>query len=131
HGLSGAVMDPRGLRELMPDYREKGCPIESDVTSDDVQFFTAGGAFRLPITPPMLSNHGNHILSLGNLVAWMAEIAEAKGVLVATEMPAASPLVESGRVLGMRTGDKGVNKLGEKKPNYQPGADCHAKCTVL
>jgi electron-transferring-flavoprotein dehydrogenase len=131
HGISGAVMDPRAMRELIPDYREQGCPIESDVASDDTYFFTSSGQFRLPVTPPMLQNHGNHILSLGNLVAWMAQIAEAKGVLVATEMPAASPLVENGKVLGVRTGDKGVNKLGEKKANYQPGADCHAKLTVL
>jgi electron-transferring-flavoprotein dehydrogenase len=131
HGISGAVMDPRAMRELMPDYREQGCPIESDVASDDTYFLTSSGQLRLPITPPMLQNHGNHILSLGNLVAWMAQIAEAKGVLVATEMPAASPLVENGKVLGVRTGDKGVNKLGERKANYQPGADCHAKLTVL
>ncbi len=131
HGISGAVMDPRAIRELMPDYREQGCPIAADVTSDDVYMFTGESQFRLPLTPPMLANHGNHLLSLGKLCAWMAEVAEAKGVLVATEMPAASALVEGGRVLGVRTGDKGVNRKGEKKPNYQPGADCHAKCTVL
>jgi len=131
HGISGAVMDPRAIRELMPDYREQGCPIAAEVASDDVLFFTPGGQFRLPYVPPILDNHGNHILSLGNLVAWLAAKAEEKGVLVATEMPAASPLVENGRVVGVRTGDKGVGKSGEKKPNYQPGADCRAKATVL
>ncbi len=131
HGISGAVMDPRAIRELLPDYRERGCPIESDVTADDVMFLTAGGNFRLPFTPPMLENHGNHILSLGRLVAWMAEIAEARGVLVATETPAASPIVENGRLAGVRTGDKGVDRHGERKPNFQPGADCRARCTVL
>jgi electron-transferring-flavoprotein dehydrogenase len=131
HGLSGAVMDPRGIRELMPDYREQGCPIASDATHDDVFMMWKGGNFRLPITPPMFENHGNHILSLGDLVAWMAEKAEAKGVLVATEMPAAHALVENGRVIGVQTGDKGLNKAAQPKPNYQPGAMCHAKATVL
>ncbi len=131
HGISGAVMDPRAMRELIPDYRERGCPIESDAGRDDVYFLWPTGQFRLPIVPPPLANHGNHVLSLGNLVAWMAGIAEEKGVLVATEMPAAQPLVEAGRVLGVRTGDKGVNKRREPKPNFQPGADCHAKLTVL
>ena len=131
HGISGAVMDPRALRELMPDFRERGCPIESEVTRDDVYILWEGGKLRLPIVPPMLDNHGNYLLSLGNLVAWMAGIAEEKGVLVVAETPAASPLVENGRVIGVRTGDKGVNKRGEHKPNFQPGADCHAKATVL
>ena len=131
HGISGAVMDPRGIRELMPDYREQGCPIANDVTGDDVYMFTSDASFKLPITPPMLANHGNHILSLGNLVAWLAGIAEQKGVLVATEMPAARAIVENGRVAGVITGDKGVSKTGEHKPNFQPGAECRARATVL
>ena len=131
HGISGAVMDPRALRELLPDFRERGCPIESEVTRDDVYLMWEQGQFRLPIVPPMLQNHGNYVLSLGNLVAWMAKLAEERGVLVVTETPAASPLVESGRLIGVRTGDKGVDKQGERKPNHQAGADCHAKATVL
>jgi electron-transferring-flavoprotein dehydrogenase len=131
HGISGAVLDPRALRELIPDYREQGCPIDADVTSDDVYFLTQQGEFRLPIVPPVLDNHGNHILSLGNLVAWLAGIAERKGVLVVTETPAARPIVETGKVLGVVTGDKGVDKKGGKKSNYQPGAECRAKATVL
>ena len=131
HGLSGAVLDPRALRELMPDSRERGCPIESDVTRDDVVFLSATGSFRLPVTPPMFENHGNHIVSLGNFTAWLAAEAEKKGVLVATEMPAAKALVEQGRVVGVQTGDKGLSKKGEKKPNYQPGAECRARVTVL
>ncbi len=131
HGISGAVMDPRGLAELLPDWRERGCPVESEVTRDDVFFMWGGGQFRLPFVPPMLDNHGNVVVSLGRLVAWLAGIAEEKGVLVATEMPAAAPLVEDGRVVGVRTGDRGVNKSGEKKANFQPGADCRARATVL
>src|SRR5262249_52693900 len=80
HGIAGAVLDPRALRELMADYREQGCPIESDVARDDVYFLWERGQFRLPLIPPMLDNHGCHILSLGRLVAWLATMAEAKGV---------------------------------------------------
>jgi electron-transferring-flavoprotein dehydrogenase len=131
HGISGAVMDPRAMRELIPDYRERGCPIESDVTSDDVYMLFEKSQFRLPLVPPMLANHGNHVLSLGNLVAWMAAIAEEKGVMVITETPAAKPLVENGRLLGVRTGDKGLDRHGARKSTFQPGADCMAKATVL
>jgi len=131
HGISGAVMDPRGMRELMPDFLERGCPIATEVQHDDVMFLWNAGQFRLPFVPPVLENHGNYVLSLGDLVGWMAGIAEEKGVLVATETPAASPLLENGRLIGVRTGDKGIGRNGEKKPTYQPGADCHAKATVL
>ena len=131
HGLSGAVLDPRALRELMPDYRAQGCPIAADVAHDELKFLTASADFTFPITPPMFQNHGNHLISLGNFVAWLATQAEAKGVLVATEMPAARALVENGRVTGVQTGDKGVAKDGSHKPNFQPGAICNAKATVL
>ena len=131
HGLSGAVMDPRALRELLPDFRERGCPIASEVRRDDLYLLWERGRFRFPFVPPMLANHGNFILSLGSLVAWMARIAEEKGVLVVTETPAASPLVENGRVVGLRTGDKGLDKLGRPKSVFQPGADCRARATVL
>ena len=72
HGISGCVMDPRGLRELLPDYREKGAPIEADVTSDDLYLFTKGGQIRFPFLPPPLQNHGNHVISLGALEKWLA-----------------------------------------------------------
>ncbi|HEY2954686.1 MAG TPA: electron transfer flavoprotein-ubiquinone oxidoreductase [Candidatus Eisenbacteria bacterium] len=131
HGISGAVLDPRALSELLPDYRARGCPIESDVARDDVYFLWERGQLRLPIVPPMLDNHGCHILSLGNLVAWLAAIAEEKGVLIATETPAARAILEDGRVAGVIAGDKGVNRKGEHKPNFQPGAECRARATVL
>ena len=131
HGLSGLVLDPRAMAELMPDFRAQGCPVASEVTSDDVYMMWDKGQVRLPLVPPMLENRGNLIASLGTLTEWMAGIAEAKGVLIATETPAASPLVENGRVAGVRTGDKGIDKHGQKKPTYQPGADCRARLTVL
>jgi electron-transferring-flavoprotein dehydrogenase len=131
HGFSGAVMDPRALRELMPDYAAKGCPLESEVTSDDVQILFERSAFRLPFAPPALQNHGNLIVSLGEFTKWLATQAESRGVLIATETPAQHPLLEGEKVLGVRTGDKGIDKHGEKKPAYQPGADCLARLTVL
>ncbi len=131
HGFSGAVMDPRGIAELLPDWRERGCPVAADVTGDEVYILTSGGQFKLPFLPPALHNHGNSIVSLGDLTKWMAGIAEELGVLIATETPAATPLVENGRLLGVRTGDKGIGKNGEKKGTYQPGADALAKVTVL
>ena len=131
HGFSGAVMDPRGMRELIPDFLEKGCPVAAEVTGDEVYILTEGGQFKLPFLPPALHNHGNYIVSLGDVTRWMAGIAEEMGVLIATETPAATPLVENGRVLGVRTGDKGVGKNGEKKSTYMMGADALAKATVL
>ncbi len=131
HGFSGAVMDPRAIRELMPDYEAKGCPIESPVTGDDVVVLFEKSSFRLPFVPPALNNHGNVIVSLGELTKWLGAQAEERGVLIATETPAQSPLLEDGKVLGVRTGDKGIDKHGNRKGTYQPGADCLAKVTVL
>ncbi|MEY4070162.1 MAG: hypothetical protein RL721_776 [Candidatus Eisenbacteria bacterium] len=131
HGFSGAVMDPRALRELMPDYAAKGCPIESEVTHDDVVILFEGSSFRLPFVPPALDNHGNVVVSLGELSKWLGAQAEERGILIATETPAQTPLLEGTRVLGVRTGDKGVDKHGQRKSSYQPGADCLAKVTVL
>jgi len=131
HGFSGAIMDPRGMAELLPDWRERGCPIAAEVTGDDVYLLSEGGQFKLPFLPPALQNHGNVIVSLGDVCKWMAGVAEELGVLIATETPAATALLENGRVLGVRTGDKGVNRSGERKSTYQPGADALAKVTVL
>ena len=131
HGFSGAVMDPRAIRELIPDYEAKGCPIESPVTGDDVYILFEKSAFRLPIAPPALENHGNLVVSLGELCKWLAAQAEERGVLIATETPAQHPLLEGTKLTGVRTGDKGVDKQGNRKPTYQPGADCQAKLTVL
>ncbi|MBI5836898.1 MAG: electron transfer flavoprotein-ubiquinone oxidoreductase [Candidatus Eisenbacteria bacterium] len=131
HGLSGAVMDPRGLDELLPDWRARGCPVESPVTSDDVMLLTAGGQFRLPVVPAPLQNHGNSVVSLGNLVRWMAVQAEELGVNVFPGFPAREPLLESGKLLGVRCADTGLNRSGQPKGGHQPGADLLARATVL
>src|SRR2546430_3620410 len=130
--LSGAVMDPRGLAELMPDFIEQGAPLESPVKEDHFLYLTKKRAIRAPITPPPLKNHGYYIVSLNRLTAWLGEQCEAAGVNIFPEFPGAEMLYdESDRVLGVRTGDKGIDKEGKRKPNFEPGVDLKAKVTVL
>ena len=131
HGISGAVMDPRALRELIPDFLEQGAPVESEAKDDQVYFMTEKSAFRFPINPPFLNNHGNYIISLGKFVQWLAQKAEAKGINVFTGFPGAELLIEGGAIVGVRTGDKGIDKNGNSKSNFEPGIDIRAKVTIL
>ncbi len=132
HILSGAVMDPRALKELMPDFVEQGAPLESPVTDDQFLYLTSKRAIRAPITPPPFKNHGYYIVSLNRLTAWLGEKCEEAGVNVFPEFPGADLLYdENDRVLGVRTGDKGIDKEGKPKPNFEPGVDLRAKVTVL
>jgi electron-transferring-flavoprotein dehydrogenase len=132
HALSGAVLDPRALRELWPDFEKEGCPLEAPVAEDEVWFLTAGGRWKAPWIPPPLRNHGNHVVSLGKLVRWMAEKVEARGgVDLFPGFGAAEPLLEGDRVVGVRCGDKGVAKDGTRKGSYEPGIDIRAKLTIL
>jgi electron-transferring-flavoprotein dehydrogenase len=131
HGISGCVLDPRAIRELLPDYREIGAPIEADVASDDLFYFTRGGQFRFPLLPPPLQNHGNHVISLGDFEKWLGALLEADGAYVLPNMPAVEGLFEDGRMVGVRTGDRGIDRQGRRKPNFEPGADVRAKVTVL
>ena len=132
HILSGAVMDPRGLAELIPNFLEAGAPLESPVKEDYFLYLTRKHAFRSPITPPPLKNHGYYIVSLNRLTAWLGEKCEKAGVNIFPEFPGANLLYdENDCVLGVRTGDKGVDKEGKPKPNFEPGVDLHAKITVL
>src|SRR5687767_2838551 len=132
HILSGAVMDPRALRELIPDFIEQGAPVESPVKEDYFLYLTERHAIRSPITPPPLKNHGYYIVSLNRLTAWLGEKCEEAGVNIFPEFPGADLLYdESDRVLGVRTGDKGIDKEGKRKANYEPGVDLQAKVTVL
>jgi len=130
HGISGAVMDPRGIAELMPDWLDRGCPIESPVTTDAFWFLTEKHKLAAPIMPPPLQNHGNYVLSLGELVRWLAPIVGEMGVDLFPEFPATRVLTENGAVVGVRTGDKGIDKHGEAKPNFEPGVDVRAKMTI-
>src|SRR3954470_16907250 len=131
HMLSGAVLDPSSLRVLVPDFVAKGAPLASEVHQDRVYFLTRTGKIPFPITPPPLKNHGNYIISLNRFVKWLAGLAEAEGIDVFTGFPATDILYEGDRVVGVRTGDQGVGKHGERKPTYEPGVDIRAKVTIL
>src|SRR4026207_2321062 len=132
HILSGAVMDPRALKELLPDFRARCAPLESPVNEDYFFYLTAKHAIRSPITPPPLKNHGYYIVSLNRLTAWLGEKCEEAGVNIFPEFPGADLLYDDeDRVLGVRTGDKGIDKEGKQKANYEPGVDLLAKVTVL
>src|SRR6202521_157772 len=127
--LSGAVVDPRAFAELFPEDWQSA-PFEAPVGKEQVLFLTAGGSWSLPIPPP-LQNHGCYVASLGKLLKWMAPRVEAAGVDVFYEFPAAAALLEEGRVVGVRTGDRGTGRHGEKKANYEPGIDIRTRCVVL
>src|SRR5712692_9083541 len=132
HILSGAVMDPRGLAELIQDFIEQGAPLESPVNEDHFLYLTSKRAIRSPITPPPLMNHGYYIVSLNRLTAWLGEKCEEAGVNIFPEFPGAEMLYDhEDRVVGVRTGDKGIDKEGKRKPNFEPGVDLLAKVTVL
>jgi electron-transferring-flavoprotein dehydrogenase len=131
HGISGAVMDPRAIAELMPDWLERGCPVESPVTSDAFWYLTENHKVVSPLTPPPMQNHGNYVVSLGEVVRWLAPIVGDMGVDLFPEFAATRVLVEDGRVAGVRTGDKGIDKNGQPKANYEPGVDIRAKMTIL
>ena len=131
HSLSGAVMDPRGLAELIPDFKEAGAPLDTPVTSDAVYFFTESRALRAPITPPPLKNKGKYVISLAKLSQWLGGRAEAAGVNVFTGFAGSGLLIEGNRVVGVQTDDKGIGKDGQRKSNFQAGYELRAKVTVL
>jgi len=131
HALSGAVVDPRALRELFPADWQKA-PFEGKVDHDheEVLFLTEKHALSLPIPPP-LENDGSYVASLGRLLKWMAPKVEESGVDLFFEFPAARALVENGRVVGVRTADRGVSHTGDKKANFEPGVDIRSQVVVL
>src|SRR2546425_3376940 len=120
HILSGAVMDPRGLAELIPNFIKQGAPLESPVKEDQFLYLTKKRAIRSPINPPPLNNHGYYIVSLNRLTAWLGEKCEEAGVNIFPECPGAEMLHDaSDHVVGVRTGDKGIDKEGKRKPNFE------------
>ena len=131
HNLSGAVMEPKALAELIPDFKEKGAPIEGEVKSEGVYFFTRKRAFKFPITPPPMKNHGNLIISLGKMVKWLGEQLSAAGVDALTTFAAQEALYEGEKVIGVQLGDKGVNPDGTPKGIFEAGPNLLAKCTVF
>jgi electron-transferring-flavoprotein dehydrogenase len=134
HILSGAVMDTRALTELIPDWKEKGAPLQTTVTEDKFLFLTEKGARATPnwLLPECFQNHGNYIVQLGNVVRWMGEQAEALGVDLFPGFAAAEILyTDSGAVRGVATGDMGVARDGTPTEHYQPGMELHARYTVF
>jgi electron-transferring-flavoprotein dehydrogenase len=131
HILSGAVVEPRALNELLPDWQAQGCPLDTRATEDQFVFLTKTRAFKSPITPPQMNNHGNYICSLGNVVRWLGTQAEALGVEIYPGFAAAELLIEDGRVVGIATGDMGITKQGEHGANYQPGMELRATYTLF
>ncbi|KAF0240492.1 MAG: electron-transferring-flavoprotein [Planctomycetota bacterium] len=130
HILSGAVMDPKGLDELIPNWRDEA-PHDGPVTADDVYFLTRKRKFRLPYVPPAMHNKGNYVMSLNRMVRWLGKKVEEKGIDLFTGFPGAEPLWEGGRLVGVRTGDKGIDKEGMHRSNFEAGVDIKAKITVL
>jgi electron-transferring-flavoprotein dehydrogenase len=133
HILSGAVMDPRALDELVPDWKAKGAPLDTPVTEDRFLFLTATSAVRTPsaLLPACFTNHGNYVISLGNLCRWLAREAEALGVEIFPGFAAAEVLFEGAAVKGVATGDMGINRKGEKTEAYQPGVELHGRYTLF
>ncbi len=134
HMLSGAILDPISMRELIPDFLERGFPIESKTGPESVYFLSKNGKFKFPIIPPNLANHDTYVISLNKVTQWLADqIASEFGdmVNVFTEFPGREVLYDGHRVIGIRTGDKGIDHHGQPKANMEPGVDIHAKMTIL
>lgn len=134
HILSGAVMDPRALTELFPDWKERGAPLNTAVTEDRVIFLNENGGRTLPngLLPDCFINHGNYIVRLGNVAKWLGEQAEALGVEIYPGFAGAEVLYdEAGAVKGVATGDMGLTREGEPGPNHQLGMELHAKYTLF
>ena len=131
HILSGAILDPSALRDLIPDFREKGAPLVADVQDEDVYVLTRSGKIPLPIIPPPLKNHGNSIISLNLFVRWLTTQVESAGIDFFTGFSGQDILMDGTRVVGVRTGDRGTGKHGEQKSTFEPGVDILAKVTIF
>ncbi|MBV9045894.1 MAG: FAD-binding protein, partial [Alphaproteobacteria bacterium] len=133
HILSGAVIDPVGISELFPDWKERGAPLDTPVTDDRFYMLGPAGSIRIPnfIFPPLMNNHGNYIASLSNVCKWLAQQAEALGVEIYPGFPAAALVIEGGVVKGVTTGDMGVAKDGHHKGEFTPGMNLLGKYTLF
>jgi electron-transferring-flavoprotein dehydrogenase len=130
HQLSGAIMNPKALAELVPDFEKSG-PLDTPVTDDAALLFTKGSSFRFPITPPPFKNKGNYVVSLSKVTKWLGGLVEATGVNVFKEFGGAELLYEGEGIAGVITEDKGLDKNGKPKDNFTPGYELRAKVTVL
>src|ERR1041385_7782708 len=130
HCLSGALLDPRSMRELLPGF-EKEAPLDAEVKKEGVYFLTEKGKIKSPITPPPLRDHGNYVISLNRLVKWLGGKVEETGITVFTGFAGSDLLFDGERVAGAQTDAKGVDKKTEPKGNFEPGYDLKAKVTIL
>jgi electron-transferring-flavoprotein dehydrogenase len=130
HCLSGALLDPRSMRELLPGF-ETEAPIDAEVTEESVYFLTEKGQYKLPIVPPPLRDHGNYVISINRFVKWLAAKVEEAGITIFTGFAGSELLFDTDGVTGVRTDDKGVDKEGNPKANFEPGYDLHSKITIL
>ncbi|MFT5260753.1 MAG: electron-transferring-flavoprotein dehydrogenase [Saprospiraceae bacterium] len=131
HSLAGAVIEPRSLNELLPNWKEMGAPLKSEVKKDALVYLTKTKAIKLP-TPPQMHNEGNYVASLGLLTRWLGEQAEALGVDIFPGFAAAEILYDdNGRIMGIATGVTGVNKDGTESGSFDPGMELHAKVTLF
>jgi electron-transferring-flavoprotein dehydrogenase len=130
HCLSGALLDPRSMNELLPGF-EKEAPLDAKVEKEAVYFLTEKSKFKFPITPPFLRDHGNYVISLNRFVKWLGSKVEATGITIFTGFAGSELLFEGDRVSGVRTDDKGVDKEGHQKSNFEPGYDLQAKVVIL
>ena len=133
HILSGAVVDPRALDELLPEWKRNGAPLHTPVSEDRFLFLTRTSSYRTPglLLPACFKNHGNYVASLGNLCRWLGQQAEALGVEIFPGFAAAEVLFDEARVKGVATGDVGIDRKGEKTAAYQPGMELHGKYTLF
>jgi electron-transferring-flavoprotein dehydrogenase len=153
HQLSGALLDPSTLKELVPEFQSKAAPLGTPVDNDNIYFLTQQSKLRLPITPPPFQNHGNYIISLSHFTKWLAEQVEAQGIDLFWGFPgqrvlydsappkgvpyenasheSRAPLAGGPKIIGVRTGDRGLDKHGKPKGAFEPGADIHANVTIF
>jgi electron-transferring-flavoprotein dehydrogenase len=131
HSLSGAVLDPSALAELIPDYQARGAPLVSGVSREEIYFLTERSRIASPIIPPPLRNHGHFLISLHAFVRWLTAQAEAAGADLFTGFAGQDVLMDGARVVGVRTGDRGVDRTGGPKPGFEPGVDISAKVTIF
>ena len=131
HQLSGAVLDPSALRDLVPDFQGRGAPLAAEVRNDRVYFLTESSKLSFPIIPPPLQNHGNYIISLSTLTKWLWGLVEGAGIELFSGFAGQDVLMDGARVRGVRTGDRGVDKHGERKSTFEPGVDVAAKVTIF
>jgi electron-transferring-flavoprotein dehydrogenase len=130
HCLSGALLDPRSMRELLPGF-EKEAPLDAPVGKEGVYFLTENSKFRFPITPPPMRDHGNYVISINRFVKWLGSKVEEAGVTVFTGFAGSELLYDGDRVVGVQTDDKGVDKQNQPKSNFEPGYDLQAKVVIL